>query len=256
MASLDGTPVGIYADTSGPASFVTPTLTCSLSGNVICVVATPYGGNSITSITGGGVTFSRRVRIPTSGDQLDFWTGYASGVFNSAITINMSASGATIFTCHAFAFNGPPSSSYFDTNAGLPVTSNASPADPLSISTTAANTIILGMYRSVTNGDCSAGSGFTTILGPTGLGYQLTEYKIVTAVQSSLSVPMVTAGDSNAGIADALIYTAASTTTDGFHPIRPGDKRIPIRAPLFGQYLNAYKSGVPEPVVLMGQIIT
>jgi hypothetical protein len=208
--SLDGT-ASIYA-TSG-TSFATGTLTCSNAGNVICVAITKNGAGDVSSVTGTGATFTFRAKSATGANNIEWWTGYAAGTFSSAVTVNM-ASSASFATVHAFGVNGAPSSSYFDTHSGIPTT-NTSDAD-LTISTSNADDFIFGGYREGSTDNPSAGTGFTRILGGTGSGYQLTEYKIVSSTQTSLAIARGSSGV-NGGVGDAIIKASASAATTQIH---------------------------------------
>ena len=208
-AVLDGS-VAVYGSSGN--SVTTGTLTNTYAGDVICVAVTLNTNNAATvgSITATGATFAFRASAynsPSIG--LEYWVGYAAGIFSSAIVVNFTAA-TTFCTIHAFAFNGTAATNYFDVNASLPATSGAIPADPLSISTTAAATIIVGVFRQATVAEPTATGVFTTIFGGAGNGYMLSEYEIVSTVQSSLSVTAGTgAGDTNGAIADAFdIYIA------------------------------------------------
>jgi hypothetical protein len=117
----------------------------------------------------------------------------------SAQTITVTVTSATFNTIDIFAVNGAKTSAPFDVNGSLPA---ISATDPVSVSTTAANTMILAAFRN-SAGSSTAGTGFTLIGGA---DFQLTEYKIVSAAQTGLSVTMGTgAGTSNGAIGDAIV---------------------------------------------------
>ncbi len=215
--SLDGTASG----NGVTSSLVTTTLACSNAGNVICVAVLANGQN-VTSITGGSVTFTQRAVI---GSYIELWTGYASGTFNSALTVNIGGGGA-FTTAHAFGVSGCPSSSYFDTNVSLP---NEGTTDPRTVSTTAADTFIIGAFRMAGTQDPTQGSGFTKILGN---NYLLTEYKIVSA-QTSLSVTIGTGvGDSNGAIGDALVASSTAALTINVSDTATGTDTPTLRLPV------------------------
>jgi hypothetical protein len=195
--SLDGVAVANDITDQNP---VTGTLTCSSSGNIIVVCVLSNFDVAVDSVTGGGVTFTRHAQ--QTGTRIEMWSGYSSGTFNAAITVNRS--GSSFICVHAFGINGAPSSNWFDTNAAVPTTGAT---DPLSISTDTADTFIIGTYRMASTANPTAGTGFTVIAGDTGSNhYMLTEYKIVSSTQSSLSVPIGTgSGDANGGIVSAVV---------------------------------------------------
>lgn len=212
--TLDGT-ASILATSGLSAS--TGTLACANAGNIICVDVLANLSASISSITGGGVTFSQRA-VAGSGTSLIYrWTGYSSGIFNAAITVNFSPA-STFASVHAYGVSGAPSSSYFDPNGALPDVGNG---DPRSVTTSNAIDIILAAFRMGSTPDPTAGNidgvAATQILGASGSGYLLTQYRNVSATITGGSVTIGTgAGDSNGGIADAIIAAAAA---GGFIPI-------------------------------------
>lgn len=203
--SLDGS-VAVFGQTG--TSVVTGSLTCSNAGNVI-VVGIVSNGSDVSSITGGGVTFTNRGKASTGSNYTETWSGYASGTFNSAITVNFNSS-SSFATIHAFGVNGAPSSNYFDTHASLPSIGSTLPG---SVSTTATNTFIFALIRATDDENPAIGAGsWTAIEGLTGDGYALTEYQIVGASQSGLSVTATMhIGDSEHIISDAIIQGGTNT---------------------------------------------
>jgi hypothetical protein len=204
--SLDGTASRAGSSATNPVS--TGTLTCTGAGRVI-VVAITVNGTTVSGVSATGATFTLRKAMYDGLDSLEYWTGYASGTFSSAITVTYAASPG-FNAVHAFGISGAPSSSYFDTNAGLP--NNGTPTgDPRSVSTDTADTFIVGLFKMNSQANPTAGAGFTKIFGQ---DFQLTEYQIVAATQSALSVPITTGvGDAYYGIGDAIriVSTAAAT---------------------------------------------
>lgn len=204
-AALDGA-VAFYGRSGNPSEAL-PTLTCGSAGNPI-FVATRTNAASISSIsdTGGGGTWLQRTFISDgSNNTLDLWWTTCAGTFNGVITINFSG-GPLYTTAHAFAFSGCDIASVFDANGSLPdKAQGVGTADPRVVSTLNGTDVILGIFGMFSQLNPTAGSGFTQILGNTGSGALLTEYKIVSTAQTSLSVPIGTgSGDGYWGIADAI----------------------------------------------------
>ena len=79
--------------------------------------------------------------------------------------------------------------------------------DPLSITTTHANTMVIGSFRMNSTSTPTQGTGYTII---SGANFLLSEYQIFSSTQSGLSVTIGTgAGDANGCIADALVAAAS-----------------------------------------------
>lgn len=214
--SLDGT-ASVFGGSG--TSVATGTLTCSNAGNVI-VVAIVSNGSDVSSVTGGGVTFSSRGKTNSGSNYTETWVGYASGTFNAAVTVNFTGT-SSFATVHAFGINGAPSSSYFDSHGSLPSIGTTLPG---TVSTSANDTFIFAALRaSDTPNPLSTGS-WTQILGSSGDGYMLTEYQIVSSPQSGLSVTgNFPGGDTEHIIADAVVQDGGSPpVTDGpkLHHVR------------------------------------
>ena len=198
MPALDGVATG---GGTGTPIVTSGNLTCSNTNNVICV-AVLNNGAAVSGVTGGGVTFTSRAIVGTL-TELEFWTGFSTAAFNDVVSVAIPG-GSSFAHVTAFGMHGPPSSSYFDVNGSLPATGGS---DPLSLSTTAAHTIILGMYRFASTASPTEGSGFTIIDGS---GFMLVEYLEAVTAQTSLSITVGTgAGNANGGIGDALVFAAA-----------------------------------------------
>ncbi len=196
--------------TNGAWSGNTVTLTTTAAG-VICVAVEANGG-PVTSITARGLTFTKRSGPTSSGtDQtLEIWSA-ASSTAQTSLVITVNTSFASRFaTVDAFGVSGCDITTIWDSNASLPdVRGTGGPtADPAIVSTTTADTFIIGAFRMGSQATPTAGTGFTAI---SGADYLLTEYKIVAAAQTSLNVTIGTGvGDANGAIGDAIIIAAAA----------------------------------------------
>jgi hypothetical protein len=207
MASLDGSATGVW---SSGTTMTTGTLTCTNAGNVIVVKCFMLaGGGDISGVTatGGGITFTQRVDAGLP--DLQEWVGYYAGTFNDTIVVSHSGTpvGGSV---HAFAINGPPSSAYFDTDAGLPVSFASftlGDGDPISLDTDGNDTFIIAAFRTeaATN---TAGSGWTGIASSDNI---TSMYRIASAPQTGLSATLGTPGDAYSSIADAFVFTPASS---------------------------------------------
>lgn len=185
---------------NGSTTSLAANITTTLSNCIVCCVVTCNGG-PIVSVTASGLTFSHQADNGNNDhDRIELWTAVAAST-QSAVSITATQTNAGQYmVMDVFAFSGTDTSSTFD---GSPVTGNP---DPLSISTSVADTVIVGCYR-VNTASPTAGTGFTAV---SGADFQLTEYKIVSSTQTSLSVTVGTGvGTANGGVVVALKAAAA-----------------------------------------------
>lgn len=200
--ALDGTAI-----TNVTANVAVLSLTTSSANDIICVASAENSG-SISSIVAIGLTFTKRA-ISTGGQFIEYWTAVASSALSSlVITVNYSAVSFT--TVCAFGISGADTTTKFDSNAVLPVVNSSSTITTLS--TTAANTMLLSFYRQGGTASPAAGSGFTAIAAQAG-GFALFQYKIVSSAQTNVSCGKdggTTNGDANGGIADAILAASAA----------------------------------------------
>ena len=195
--ALDGSVHG-----STTATSLGVTLTTSNTDDVIIVIATVNQG-PITSISGAGLTWNFIASGGTGIAAIEIWYAIASSALSSqTITVTQTASG--FITVDAFGISGANTSSPFDANASTPATGTTA---TLTVSTDTADTFIIGGYRFGSTASPTEGTGWTKIFGA---NFQLSEFKIVSSTQSSLSVAIGTgAGDQNGGVADAVVIAAA-----------------------------------------------
>ena len=190
--ALDGSVQG----NSGGSATLSVTLTTTRSPDVICVTFTCNAGplSSVTASAPGLGTFTQRATANVT-TTADFWYAIATQPL-TAVSITATQSGGSAFiTMTAFGISGANTLAPFDTNASLP----ASSTPPVSISTSNANDFLIGTMRTASaNG--TVDSGFTAI---SNANFNLTEYDIVTATVSSLSIGVTGAG--NAAIGDAVV---------------------------------------------------
>jgi hypothetical protein len=195
------------------------------NGVVVIFVHSVGSGVSptITGVTSSNLTWTRRAtQTALSGSgtgytQEEWWASSVSAF--SAETVAISATSQLVAYYGSFSITGADLVAPFDVNGSLPAKNsfNSSVAPSLSVSTTSANTIILGalMAPSATG---NPGSGFTA--GPTDGSSFDTEYKIVSSTQSSLTVNWGS-GETNAGsrmlmIADAIKEASAGASIPVF----------------------------------------
>lgn len=207
--ALEGTPVhNNFASGGNPV-----TTSAFTTGNPAEVfLAVTLNGSTISSITGGSLTWALRKRQGGTGSQyIELWAAQASGALSGvAFTINFAAA-TTFVTSDVFAFSGQDTSTIWDSNVSVPAGSGNGqgvPADPVAISTSNANDVIIAVFREASIASPTQGTGFTLI---SGANFQMCEYQIVSATQTSLSCAQGagSATNSNACIADALMAAAA-----------------------------------------------
>lgn len=191
---------------SGSSGSFQVTITTTVAACVLLAFITTNGG-PVTGITdSAGLTWTHRATgRSVGGETNELWYAIAASQVTSDI-ITVATTSANFITVHAFAVSGADTASPFD---GTAVTDGTAPADPLSISTTNADTMIIGGFRFSGTGSPTAGTGFTSIAA-LAAGFQLAEYQIVAATQTNLDVTVGTGvGDSGGGIADAIKAAAA-----------------------------------------------
>jgi hypothetical protein len=209
--SLPLAPDGSAQGTSlGATSSCTVTLTTT-NPNDIIIVASAYNGPTgtvVSTVTGGGLTFvARSTTFYTLGENIEEWWAVAPTPLSAVtftVTFNQSTSGApdgAYAVASAFALSGANTSSLFDTHSGLPIqTSGHTGTDPVSVSTSASNTFIWGMFRS----GGPVGSGFTQIINANGV---FIEYAVATSPQTGFSVTIGAGGTgaSASSLVDAIV---------------------------------------------------
>ena len=182
--------------TSG-TSLALPALTTTTANFIVVIVV--VNGTSVNSVTGAGLTFTRRV---TSGglNPIEMWTAVSASPLNAEVlTVNLVAA-TTFIRANAFGIANVNTGSPFDSNASLPANSTAN-AD-LTISTSNADDFIIGAFRSSAGAPTGApGAPWITIQD---VNFCLTYYRIVSATQTNLTVPKGTAGTTNGALADAI----------------------------------------------------
>lgn len=200
--ALEGTPV--HNNASSGSSIVTGAFTTTQAAEV--VIAITINSVTISSITGGGLTFAKRT---SNAAGIEEWAAPAAAAL-SGVQFTINFSGATGFvTTDTFAVSGQDTATVFDANAAVPANGTA---DPGSISTSNANDFILGAFRFAATAAPTQGAGYTKI---SGADFQLSEYQIVSATQSGLSITVGTGvGNANGFVGDAIMQAggAASVT--------------------------------------------
>lgn len=218
--SIDGHVTGGNA---ASASSAAATLTTTNSNDVIVLGIWLFNSSTtVSSISGGGLTWARRGSpVPQGADGLEvWWAAAASPLSATVITVNFSgATAASAIT--AFGVNGANTVSPWDVNASLPKTGTGTGGVAPSVSgvsTTAANTMLLGFSGNNNSNAQTAGASFTLIDTVTTVAGAsvASERDVVSSAQSSISVAFGTSIGGGGGslwamIADAIVAGAASS---------------------------------------------
>lgn len=189
----------VHADGGGGASRTLPTLTCP-ANSVIVVMGSVTGDTPSGVSDTQGLTWALR-KLENTGfyPVYEYWAA-TTGAITTDITVAYTGGAGFVDNAVAMSVTGCTSlSAPFDVNGSLPA---AGTSAPLSISTTASDTLVIGMFREGSTAIGVAGSGFTLIEPST--FYFMTEYQAFTSPQTSLSVTDGTSGGSIQCIADAL----------------------------------------------------
>lgn len=192
--SLDGS---VHTPGTG-TNVATLTLSTTKTNNVIYVAIEANG--SVASVVGSTLgAFTARA----TGAIVSFWALAPSILSSEVITLTYSG-GTTFISATAFAVNGAHTAAPFDVNASIPtISSFGVPADPLSATTTAVNTMAIGAFRMSGTSNPTNGSGWTPI--QLNGDFLLTEVKLLSSAGSFSATIGTGVGDSNQGIVDAIV---------------------------------------------------
>lgn len=200
---LNGTPG--HATSSGGAP-ITVNVTTTVTDCLIVVFATyNLAAGGITSVSGSTLgAFNFRALSGTAVDGTGYYYKAApSALTAEVITVTAAGGQPNFWVVDAFGISGANTSSPFD---GSVVISAAGP-DPLTISTTNSNTMVLGCFAGPASP--TSGAGYTQI---SGADFILSEYQIFTSPQTNLSVTMGTgAGTGTRCIADAIVQAGSGS---------------------------------------------
>jgi hypothetical protein len=183
------------------ASSQAVSLTTSNTNDYIIVCVTTNSG-PVTSITGGGLSFSRIASNGVSNQVVEVWSAFASSTLSAtSLTINTTAS--NFLTIDAFGVSGSnQTSTVFD--SGGPQTGT----DPISITTANPNTMVIAAYRELSAGNPTAGTSFTAV---SGADFQLVEYKVLSSTATISCTQGTGAGSANGGVAFAIVQASGDT---------------------------------------------
>ncbi len=165
--------------------------------------ATVGDAGNIVSVTGAGLTWTRRALVSEGGTMTglilaEYWAFTPTAI--SAQTVTVTATNTLAFgVASYFTIQGAYNSSPYD---GVAVTAGSSlnNADPLSITTSNPSDFIYGGFATLVSSELH-GTGWLPIVSA---NFQLLEYQIVNAKQTALSVSCSTASASNRAMANAV----------------------------------------------------
>jgi hypothetical protein len=215
---------GATAVASGTTS-VAATITTPATNNIILAYThceNPAAQRTVSGVSGGGLTWARRAQFlnssaPWSTNEV-WWAAAPAALTSQTITVTFSAA---IDDCslQLIAVNGVLNLvSPWDTNGSLPAT-GVGPGTPVSrnISTTAANTMLLGFTGDATSNVPATGTGFTLLYttansGGANFSFTKSQYQVFTSAQTNYAATFGGVVQGSAGyIFDALAAVAAAS---------------------------------------------
>lgn len=213
--NLDTTGQTFPAVTSGSTITVTGYSTNFANEVLVAFIlfTTTTASQTISNFTGGGLTWHFRGRVYANGNPdsgVEEWYAVAPSPLSS-VTLTATSSGTLTFgAISVFSVSGADTSTIFDSHAGLPVTLNTNPSDPINISTSNAGNdfVFAAIFPNITTP--KPGPSWGQILSGQ---FTLLEHQIVTGAQTSLSATIAppAAGSTSMAMADAIIEAAGTT---------------------------------------------
>jgi large repetitive protein len=194
---------GISSSGSNGATSGTTVTVSSLNcpvGDVVVVLISSQGGNSISSVSGGGLTWTPRSSVDQN-SHARIWEYYAvpttSALTSVTVTFGTAATGTSGVNVVVFGISGANTASPFDGNARTASSTSNSAPTVAGVSTSNANDMIIGLeaHRSTTAATAGAiaGTTGTIIKTQTGGGAgTAAENRILTSTISSQSVAFST----------------------------------------------------------------
>ncbi len=226
--ALDGHATG---GNSASAS-TTVTLTTVNANDIIVVQAVGVnasGAITVSSVTGGGLTFVKRKSLVFgTNDTLEVWWAVAAAPLSGVvITVNWSSSvtAANVAALCAFGIAGADTLNPWDPNPTFPATAVGSNSIPTvaGLSTNNPKDVLLGFSAELASLTETAGTGYTLIDSTTQAATVTAadQFQIVNSVQSGVSEAFgVTTTASWSMIADALQQAFAYTTRAPVYTLR------------------------------------
>lgn len=197
----NGSAIGSYQQGSGTSATIT--ISTTNSNDIIIVDFTDSVLFSTAAPTSANLTFSNRIAYTGAASQtlLRYYAVASSPLTSEVITIGTLNNGFSRGT--AFAVSGADTASPFDTGS-----TQTGDADPISITTSTANTMVIGYYTC--NTPTSPGSGYTTI-NSAASDFAISEYRVVSSANTySVTIGTGGVGTGSGGIIDAIKQSSAA----------------------------------------------
>jgi hypothetical protein len=198
---------GAVHGTGSAATFpVTLTTTQTNDYIMVCVLSNGAPVVSVVGSTLGSFTQLGHTFRPSSPFGEEIWGKFSSGILSSeTITVNTTSSGTIVVD--AFGVSGSGQTSLV-MDAGGPQVIAGNPADPVSITTVNANTMVIGAFSLQSGPGNTAGAGFTLV---SATDFAVAEYKVLSATATT-SVALGTPGASDGGVAVAIVASSGGGT--------------------------------------------
>ena len=230
VLTIDGTPVSGIISGAATTTVASAAFTSSNSNDVVIALVTPIDTATVSSISGGGLTWIKRVAFTITTSSFDVasteeWYAIAASPLTSQVITATLSGPATAATITIFAISGANTTTPFDVNVSLPatnsdVTGTSTAPTVTGISTTNANTFLISFVHLPGNGvTLTEPAGFTRILAVNGFSGSPTfkndwgqsGREIVSSTQSNISVAYSTVANW-AMLVDAVQAAGAAST--------------------------------------------
>lgn len=200
--TIDGSASHNSGATSTPT--VGPLSSTFANGRVIIFVTYNLSSGSISSITGGGLTFTKRITITLGGsDVFDEWAAPVGGSPLSGVTFTANLSGSASFTfMQAFVVSNGGNAVAFDTGGPQAVTSGAASM------TTNESAMVFCAGRFGTSGAPTASAPWTQIIGGVASSFSASEYQF--PLSAGTYTGAFSGTDETGSIIDAIYCPGAS----------------------------------------------
>jgi hypothetical protein len=212
---LDGTPQHAIS-TSGVSSLALPAMSTTFKNGKAFIYSLDNGSAGITSITGGGLTWTKRLLVGVAGTTLlEEWSAPIGGTALSStiFTVNYAA-GSTYNVIAGFCISDD-GNLVVNFDPGGPQSAVGSNTDPsiTTSSTISSKSIVFSGYRTTLSTGGTVGSGWTSIMSGITSSFMIEEYQAETALGTYTSTRAT--GTSASSIIDAVI--ALPTSAPGFN---------------------------------------
>lgn len=175
------------------------------AGDLVIAITTENAG-PLSGVSGGTLgAFTNRIAefSGSTGQYIEIWAKISNGALTNEV-VTATQLGANFLTLDVLAISGANTGGAL--SAAFDGASVGNTTDPVLISTSSSNTMIVGGIRTTVVSGGTAGAGFTII---SGIDFQGVEYKIVSSPQTNLSVGWGTGAGGNGSVADAIVQLSS-----------------------------------------------